>query len=78
MLSTVSISPLVGSHKLFELLHVSDALDILFLIESLLDCRSVEVQPVALADKRNVVTPHRSAHRRFRFAKHLANILNAH
>ena len=78
MLSTVSISPRVGCHKLFELLHIGDALDILFLLEPLLDSRSIEIQSVTLADKRNVVTPHRSVHRRFGFAKHLANILHAH
>ena len=69
MLSTVSISPWVRSHKLFELLHIGDALDILFLLEPLLDGRSVEILSVTLADKRNVVTPHRSVHRRFGFAK---------
>jgi len=53
------------SHKLFELLHIGDALDILFLLEPLLDSRSVEVQPITLADKRNVVTSDRSVHRRF-------------
>ena len=78
MLSAVSISPWVGSHKLFELLHIGDALDILFLLEPLLDGRSVEVQPIALADKRNVVTPHRSVHRRFGFAEQFAHILHAH
>ena len=69
MLSAVSISPGVGSHKLFELLHVGDALDILFLLEPLLDGRSLEIHPVTLADKRNVVASHRSVHRRFGFAK---------
>ena len=78
LLSSISVSPRVGSHKLFKLLHIGDALDILFLLEPLLDCRSVEVQTVTLADKRNVVTPHRSVHRRFRFAKQFANILHAH
>ena len=78
MLSTVSISPRGGCHKLFELLHIGDALDILFLLEPFLDGWSVEVQPIALADKLNVVAPHRSVHRRFRFAKHFANILHAH
>ena len=65
MLSTVSISPRVGCHKLFELLHMSDALDILFLLEPLLDSRSVGVQPITLVDKRDVVTPHCAIHRRF-------------
>ena len=65
MLSTVSVSPRVGRHKLFELLHMGDALDILLLLEPFLDSRSVEVQPVTLTDKRDVVTPHRSVHRRF-------------
>ena len=46
-----------------------DALDILFLIEPLLDGRAIKIQSVTLADKRNVVTPHRSVHRRFGFAK---------
>ena len=46
------------SHKLFELLHIGDALDILFLLEPLLDGRSIEIQSVTLADKRNVVTSH--------------------
>ena len=65
LLSSISISPRVGSHKLFELIHLSDALDILFLLEPLLDSRSIEIQSVTLADKRDVVTPHRSVHRRF-------------
>ena len=69
MLSAISITPRVGSHKLLELLHIGDALDILFLLEPLLDSRSIEIQSVTLADKRNVVTPHRSVHRRFGFAK---------
>ena len=69
MLSTVSVSPWIGSHKLFELLHISDAFDILFLLEPFLDGWSIEIQSVTLADKRNVVTPHRSVHRRFGFAK---------
>ncbi len=77
-LSSISVAPRVGSHKLFELLHVGDALDILFLLEPLLYCRSVEVQPVTLANERNVVAPHRSVHRRFRFTKHLANIFHTH
>ena len=78
LLASISVAPWVGCHKLFELLHIGDALDILFLLEPLLDGRSVEIQSITLADKRNVVTPHRSVHRRFRFAKHLANILHAH
>ena len=78
MLSTVSISLRVGCHKLFELLHIGDALDILFLLEPLLDGRSIEIQLVALTDKRNVVTSYRSVHCGFLFTKHLANILNAH
>ena len=78
MLSAVSISPWVGCHKLFELLHVGDALDILFLLEPFLDGWSIEIQSVTLADKRNVVTPHRSVHRRFGFAKQFANILYTH
>lgn len=77
MLSTVSISPRVGRHILLELLHMGDALDILLLLEPLLDRWLIEIQSVALADKRNVVTPHRSIHRRFGFAKHLANIIGA-
>ena len=68
-LSSISVSPRVGSHKLLELLHVGNALDILFLLEPLLDRWPVEVQSVTLADKRNVVTPHRSVHRRFGFTK---------
>ena len=78
MLSTVSISPWVGCHKLFELLHIGDAFDILFLFEPFLDVRSIEIQLVALTDKRNVVTSYRSVHCGFLFTKHLANILNAH
>ena len=66
---SISVAPRVGSHKLLELLHIGDALDILFLLEPFLDRRSIEIQPVALTDKRNVVTPHRSVHRRFGFAK---------
>ena len=66
---SISVSPWVGSHKLFELLHIGDALDILFLLELLLDGRSVEIQSVSLVDKRNVVAPHRSVHRIFGFAK---------
>ena len=77
-LSSISVSPRVGRHKLFELLHVGDALDILFLLEPFLDCRSVEVQTVTLADKRNVVASHRSIHRRFRFAEQFANIFHTH
>ena len=69
MLSTVSVSPWIGRHKLFELFHMGDALDILFLLEPLLDDRSIEIQSVTLADKRNVVTPHRSVHRGFLFIK---------
>lgn len=65
LLASISVAPWVWSHKLFELLHIGDALDILFLLEPFLDCRPVEVQSVTLADKRNVVTPHRSVHRRF-------------
>ena len=78
LLSSISVSPWVGSHKLFELIHLSNTLDVLFLVEPFLNCWSVEIQSVTLADKRNVVTPHRSVHRRFGFAKQLANILHAH
>ena len=78
LLSSISVAPWVGSHKLFELLHIGDALDILFLLEPFLDCRSIEIQSVTLADKRNVVTPHRSVHCRFGFTKQFANILHAH
>lgn len=78
LLSAISVSPRVGSHKLLELLHIGDALDILFLLEPFLDCWSIKVQSVTLADKRNVVTPHRSVHRRFGFTKQFANILYAH
>lgn len=62
MLSTVSISPRIGRHKHFELLHMGNALNILFLLEPSLDCRPVKVQPIALANKRDVVTPHCSVH----------------
>ena len=75
---SISVSPRVGSHKLFKFIHLSDALDIVFLLEPLLDGCSIKIQAVALADKRNVVTPDRSVHRRFRFAKQFANILHAH
>ena len=78
MLSPVSISPRVGCHKLFKLFRMGDALDILFLLEPPLDSRSIEIQPVTLADKRNVVTPDRSVHCRFGFTKQFANILHAH
>ena len=78
LLASISVAPWIGSHKLLELLHIGDALDILFLLEPFLDCRPVEVQSVTLADKRNVVIPDRSVHRRFGFAKHLANIFHAH
>ena len=40
LLAAISVSPWIGSHKLLKLLHMGDALDILFLIEPLLDCRS--------------------------------------
>ena len=46
-LASISVSPWVGSHKLFELLHISDAFDILFLLEPLLDSRSIEIQSIA-------------------------------
>ena len=78
LLASISVSPWVGSHKLLELLHIGDALDILFLLEPFLDRRSIEIQPVTLADKRDVVTPHCAIHRRFRFAEQFANILHAH
>ena len=78
LLSSISVAPWVGSHKLLELLHIGDALDILFLLEPFLDGWSIEIQSVTLTDKRNVVTSHRSVHRRFRFAKQFANILHAH
>ena len=65
LLASISVAPWVGSHKLLELLHIGDALDILFLLEPFLDCWSIKVQSITLADKRNVVTPHRSVHRRF-------------
>ena len=77
-LASISVAPWGGSHKLLELLHIGDALDILFLLEPFLDCRSVEVQPVTLANERNVVTPHRSVLRRFRFTEQFANILHVY
>jgi hypothetical protein len=69
LLAAISVAPWVGSHKPFELLHIGNTLDILFLLEPLLDGWSIEIQSVTLADKRNVVTPDRSVHRRFGFAK---------
>ena len=76
--SSILVSPRGGSHKLFKLIHLSDTLDILFLLEPFLDCRSIEIQSVTLADKRDVVTPHRSVQRRFRFTEQFANIFHAH
>ena len=45
--SMVPVSPWVGSHKLFKLLHIGDALDILFLLEPFLDGWSIEIQSIA-------------------------------
>ena len=76
--SMVLVSPRVGSHKLFELIHLSDTLDILFFLEPFLDGWSIEVQSVTLADIGYILNSHRSIYCRFWFAKQLANIIHAH
>ena len=65
LLSSISITPRVGSHHLLNLLHTSDCIQMVLLIEPLFDSRSVEVQSIALSDIRDIPIPHRSVHRGF-------------